>query len=115
MLITLVFALLGVGMLGCGKETRGNATTLIEQSFEQAPPETKKDIQVILASLKAGDFLQAAKALAPIVSAGNLTAAQKDAVGAVLKQINDAIAADPKLNTMEMFKLREQMFQATFG
>ena len=41
-----------------------------------------------------------------------LTEPQKQAVGVALKQINDAIAADPKLDTKEMYEMRAKMFKA---
>jgi hypothetical protein len=113
-LVPIMVAALGLGMLGCSKQATGDASKLLDQSFQQATPETRQAIQIVAASLKSGDFLQAAKSLAPVLDNGNLTPAQTQAVGAVLNQINDAIAANPKLNSQELYTLQEKMFQAVY-
>jgi hypothetical protein len=106
-------AVLGLVVLGCGKQAASESPAeLIEQSFQQATPETKETIQTVAASLKAKEFLAAARSLATALNKDSFTPAQKHAVGAVLNQINEAIAADPKLNSQEMFTLREKIFQA---
>jgi hypothetical protein len=106
-------AVLGLVVLGCGKQAATESPTeLIEQSFQQATPETKEAIQNVVASLKAKEFLAAARSLVTVLDKDSFTPEQKHAVGAVLNQINEAIAADPKLNSQEMFTLREKIFQA---
>lgn len=111
--VTLMAAVLGLVVLGCGKQAATESPTeLIEQSFQQATPETKEAIQNVVASLKAKEFLAAARSLVTVLDKDSFTPEQKHAVGAVLNQINEAIAADPKLNSQEMFTLREKIFQA---
>lgn len=111
-LVPILTAALGLGLLGCGKQAARNASQSLEQSFQQATPETQQAIQAVTASLKSGDILQAAKSLAPVLDHGNLTPAQAQAVGALLKQINDAIAANPNLDSQELYTLRTRMFRA---
>jgi hypothetical protein len=41
-----------------------------------------------------------------------LTLEQRQAIGGALEQINKAVAADPSLDTQEMYNLRAKMFQA---
>src|SRR5262245_37806915 len=66
---------------GCGKESKTDATKPLQQSFEQAEPEIKQSIQAVTVSLKAGNYNEAAKSLAPVVSGRKLTEPQKQAVG----------------------------------
>jgi hypothetical protein len=59
--------------------------------------------------------LQAAKSLVSVLDAARLTPPQNQAVGIALKQINDAIAANPNLNSAEMYQLRQKLFQAVYN
>jgi hypothetical protein len=111
-LVATLAVALGLGLLGCSKQSATDASKSLDQSFQQAAPETKQAIQAVVASLKSGDVLQAARTLAPVLDQGGLTAAQTQAVGGLLKQINDAIAANPKLETQELYTLRQKMFRA---
>jgi len=99
---------------GCKKKpVQVDATQPLQESFQQAEPEVKQVIEVVNTSLKAGNYVEATKALAPVVEQRVLTEPQKAAVGIALLQINQAIAADPSLDTKEMYELRAKMFQAT--
>ena len=40
---------------------------------------------------------------------------QRKAVGVALQQINQAVAANPKLNTKEMYEMRRKLFQVVRG
>jgi hypothetical protein len=109
----LVFAcVLALLAAGCAKETKKDATKPLQQSFEQAEPEIKQSIQAVTVSLKAGKYPEAAKALEPVVSGRKLTEPQKQAVGLALQQINQALAANPALDTKEMYELRLKLFRA---
>ena len=62
--------------------------------------------------LTAGQYAEATCVLAPVVSGRQLSDPQKQAVGMALKQINQSVAANPALNTTEMYELRARMFKA---
>jgi hypothetical protein len=96
----------------CKKETRTDATQPLQQSFQTATPEVQQTIETVNTSLKAGNYVEATKVLAPLVTDRPLTDAQKQAVGTVLLQINQAVSANPALDTKEMYELRAKMFQA---
>ena len=53
--------------------------------------------------------------LIPVLENRKLTEAQEQAVGATLKQINDAIVADPSLETAEMYQMRQKLFRSVYG
>jgi hypothetical protein len=111
-LLALSFALLS-GLAGCGnKETSADASQPLEQSFQAAEPATRQAITTVTTSLKSGNYAEATRALVPIVTAQQLTDSQKEAVAVALNQINQAVAADPTLDTKEMYDLRVKMFRA---
>jgi hypothetical protein len=99
-------------LVGCKKERQVDATKPLEQSFQSAGPEVQQAIATVNASLKTKDFEAATKALVPLVSGRAMTDAQRTAVGLALQQINQAVAANPSLDTKEMYQLRRQIFQA---
>ena len=72
-------------------------------------------IATVTTSLKAGNYTEATRALTPVVTTRQLTGEQRKAVGVALQQINHAVAANPKLNTQEMYERRRKLFQTGFG
>ena len=99
--------------VSCGrKEAQADATRPLQESFKAAEPEVRQAIQVVNNHLQAKDYTAAARALEPVVSKQRLTEPEKQAVGVVLKQLDQAIAADRSLNTKEMYDLRAKLFQA---
>lgn len=102
-----------LGVSGCGKkEAAVDATKPLEESFKTAEPEVQKAVNQVTTQLKAGNYAEATRVLAPVVSGRPLTDSQKQAVGVALKQINQSIAANPSLDTKEMYELRRKMFDA---
>ena len=97
---------------GCGKKAASDATQPLQQSFQTAAPEVQQVIAQVNTHLKAGQVAEATRTLAPVVSGRPLNDAQRQAVGVALQQINKSIAANPKLDTKEMYELRARMFNA---
>lgn len=106
---------LTIHFTGCTQKANVDAARQLELSFRQATPEVKQAIAAVNSSIKKGNYQEALKTLAPVVQSGNLTRPQLDAIGLVLKQVNDAIAANRSLDTKEMYQLRKQMFQAIYN
>jgi outer membrane protein assembly factor BamD (BamD/ComL family) len=102
-------------LTGCKNEQRMNATKPLAESFQSATPEVQQAVAKANASLKTGNYEDATRALVPVISQQRLTEAQKQAVGLALRQINQAIAANPTLDTKEMYDLRAKMFHAVHG
>lgn len=100
---------------GCTQRADVDATRQMEKSFQQAAPEVKQAIEAVNSNIKEGNYLEALKTLAPVVQSRNLTQPQLDAIGLILKQVNDAIAANRSLDSKEMYELRKQMFQAIYN
>jgi hypothetical protein len=108
----LVVTALALCVVSCSKTAKVDATQPLQQSFETAAPEIKEAIATVNANLKAKDYVAATKALAPVVTQHALTDPQRQAVGVALQEISQAIAANPALDSKEMYELRAKMFQA---
>ena len=108
----LVVPALALCLVSCKKAPKVDATQPLQQSFETAAPDVQQAIATVNTSLKANDYAEATKALAPVVTQGPLTEPQRQAVGVAIRQINQAVAANPALDTKEMYELRARMFQA---
>ena len=104
-------AALALCAVSCKKSSQTDATQPLQQSFQTAEPEVKTAIDTVTSNLKAQNYAEATRALAPVITRP-LTDQQKQAVGVALKQINDAVAANPALDTKEMYEMRAKMFQA---
>ncbi|MSU58388.1 MAG: hypothetical protein EXS35_09445 [Pedosphaera sp.] len=111
----LLISIVAITLVGCKKEEKVDATKPLEQSFATATPEVKQSIQAVNANLKSGNVMEAAKQLDPVLNTPNLTEQQKQAVALTLKQVNDAIAANPALDSKEMYELRKKMFFKVYG
>ena len=103
------------GVCGCGGKGAGNAAGALEQSFQTEGPEIQQAVQQVAAELRSGNVQQAVRLLIPVLENRKLTEAQEQAVGATLKQINDAIVADPSLETAEMYQMRQKLFRSVYG
>jgi hypothetical protein len=103
-------------LLGCKqeKETRVDASQPLEQSF-QAEPEVKQAVANVKASLQAGNYAEAGRAMAPVLAGRKLTPAQREAVGLLFQQISQAVAANPSLDSKELYELRVKLAQAARG
>ena len=102
-------------LMGCRKKQQLDATQPLAESYQAAEPEVKQAIEKANAGLKTGNYAEATQALVPVVTRHPMTEAQKHAVGLALRQINQGVAANPALDTREMYELRAKMFHAVHG
>jgi len=105
----------GLVLAGCKKEAIQDASKPLQQSFQGAEPEVQQAVATFSNKAKAGDYPEATRALASVVRNRSLTEPQKEAVGQALKQINQAMAVNPALDTKEMYELRQRMFTAVYS
>jgi len=108
----LIVPALALCLVSCRGERRVDATQPLAQSFQSAGSEVQQAIATVNSSLKASNYAEATRALAPLVTQRALTDPQRQAIGLALQQINQAIAANPALDTKEMYQLRDQIFRA---
>jgi hypothetical protein len=103
-------------VLSCSrKATPVDASKPLQQSFQSTEPAVQQAITTATTSLKAGNYSEATRALTPVVTTRKLTEDQKQAVAVALQQINQGIAANPKLDSKELYEMRQQLFQAVRG
>ncbi len=107
----LLAAAMALCLVGCRGERKVDATQPLAKSFQSAGPEVEQAIAKVNSCLKANNFEEATRALVPVTKRP-MTDAQRQAVGLALQQINQAIAANPSLDTKEMYQLRDQIFRA---
>ncbi len=102
--------------LGCtkGKNPPVDASRPLEQSF-QAEPATKQAIETVKASLQGGHYAEAGRAIEPVLVGRKLTAPQREAVGLMFQQISQAVAANPSLDSKELYELRVKLARAARG
>jgi hypothetical protein len=105
----------GLCLLGCRKETPVDASRPLVQSFQASAPEVTQAIATVTTSLKAGNYLDAARALEPALAGRTLTPPQREAIGLAFQQISQAVAANPSLDSKELYELRVRMARAARG
>jgi hypothetical protein len=99
----------------CKKETRVDASRPLQQSFQASEPEVRQAIGTATTGLKAGHYTEAARSLQPVLAQRNLTPEQRQAIGLALRQISQAVADNPSLDSKELYELRARMFRASRG
>ena len=103
-------------LLSCHKETRVDASRSLEQSFQASEPQVKQAITTATTSLKAGNYTEVARAMDSVLAGGpQLTPPQKEAVELLFKQINQTLAANPSLDSKELYELRVKLHRAATG
>lgn len=107
-----LLAALALCVQSCSKKDTADATQPLKESFKSGGPEVQQAVVQVNTHLKAGEYAEATRVLVPLVSGSPMTAEQKQAVGIALKQINQSLAANPKLDTKEMYELRSKLYQA---
>lgn len=97
------------------QESRMDASKPLEQSFQAAEPEAKQAIAAASASLQAGNYVEAVRAMQPALTGRNLTPPQRQAVGLMFQQISQAVAANPSLDSKELYELRVKLAHSARG
>ena len=102
--VLLVVGLVGAGIMafGCSKE-RQVETDKLSQAFSESSTEVKAEVQTALGAIKTRDFTTALTSLDKVVKAGNLTDAQKLAIGDSVTDITVIIEETPPANAGELF------------
>jgi len=113
---SLVICSLALCLLSCHKETRVDASRSLEQSFQASEPKVKQAIATATTSLKAGNYTDVARAMDSVLAGTRqLTPPQKEAVELLFKQINQTLAANPSLDSKELYELRVKLHRAASG
>jgi hypothetical protein len=108
----LIVPALALSLVSCKRERRVDASQPLQESFQSAGLEVQRSIATVNSSLKTNNYAEATRALVAVVRQRALTDPQRQAIGLALQQINQAIGANPALDTKEMYQLRDQIFRA---
>jgi ribosomal protein S20 len=106
MVWTAVLVLAALTPMGCGggKTSPKVAAEQLQKSFEKADAASREGVAQAASALQAGDYTQAILAMDQVAQAAQADAAQKKAVGTLIRQTREAVQQDPKLNTPELYK-----------
>ena len=107
-------AALAVCLAACQKSPEGvDATRLLSQAFDTAQPEVKQNIRATVTGLQSKDYLEALRSLTiAVANSSTLTEEQKHAAGVALQQVNQAVGANPALDSKEMHEQRTKLTAA---
>ncbi len=104
-----------LALSACHKENRVDATGPLQESFKSSEPQVQQAISTASASIKAGNFTDAARVLNPVLTGRQLTPEQKQAAGMLFQQINQALTANPNMDSKELYELRVKLHQGVTG
>ena len=101
---------------GCHRATDAQATTRqLEESFAKAEAPVKQEVARVNAALQARNYEQAVVGMNQVVQRQAVDAGQKKAVDALVVQIRNATAKDPKLATPQLHKAMSDLILKVHG
>ena len=104
-----------LGLFGCKKKAPLDANHALEASFQTSEPQARQAVATLTNSIRAGNYVEAARALEPLLAGRTLTPDQRQAAGLLFRQINETIAANPSLDSKQLYELRVKLAQAARG
>ena len=112
-----VLVLAALVPMGCGgsKTSSKIAAEQLQKSFEKADATSKEGAAQAASALQAGDYTQAIVAMDQVAQTAQVDAAQKEAVGTLIRQTSQAVQKDPKLNTPELYKAMSDLVTHVHG
>jgi outer membrane protein assembly factor BamD (BamD/ComL family) len=110
-------AVLALAVAGCGgKRTSAKAVAeQLQQSFEKADAPVKQEVAQASAALQAGQYVQALRTLDRVAQTQPVNEAQKQAVGLLIQQTQQAVRQNPKLNSPELYKAMSDLVTRVHG
>lgn len=110
-------AVLALAVAGCGgKRTSAKAAAeQLQQSFEKADAPVKQEVAQAGAALQAGQYAQALRTLDRVAQTQPVNDAQKQAVGLLIQQTQQAVRQNPKLNSPELYKAMSDLITRVHG
>jgi hypothetical protein len=117
MVWTAVLVLAALAPMGCGgsKTSPKIAAEQLQKSFEKADAASREGVAQAATALQAGDYTQAILAMDQVAQTAQADAAQKEAVGTLIRQTRQAVQQDPKLNTPELYKAMSDLVTHVHG
>jgi hypothetical protein len=112
-----VLLLAALAPAGCGgsKTSPKIAAQQLQKSFEKADASAREGVAQATTALEAGDYTGAILAMERVAQGTQVDAAQKQAVGNLIRQTRQAVQQDPKLNTPELYKAMSDLVTRVHG
>ena len=106
-----------VAPTGCGggKTSPQIAAEQLQKSFAKADTSSREGVAQVASALQSGDYTRAILTMDRVAQATPVDAAQKKAVGTLIRQTRQAVQQDPKLNTPELYKAMSDLIVRVHG
>ena len=111
----LVLAAFAPAGCGGGKTSPQIAAEQLQQSFAKADASSREGVAQAAAALQSGDYTRAIRTMDRVAQATPVDAAQKKAVGTLIRQTRLAVQQNPKLNTPELYKAMSDLVLRVHG
>jgi len=112
MLIVASGGMLVIALATGGCDAAGKQLT---ESFAKAEAPVKQEVARVNTALQAGDYQQAIATMNQVVQVQAVDLAQKKAVDALVLQVQQATAKDPKLATPQLHKAMSDLILKVHG
>jgi hypothetical protein len=103
-----------VSATGCGKESSAAGGGL-EQGFAQADAAVREEIVKVAAAIKVQDYVAAVTLLDRMLREHKLTETEQTATRKAFGEINQAVVANPGLDSPEFFRARSELMKRLYG
>jgi hypothetical protein len=112
-----ILVLAALGPVGCGRGKTSSqiAAEHLQKSFEKADAPSREGVAQATSAMEAGDYTGAILAIDRVAQGIQVDAAQKQAVGELIRQTRQAVQQDPKLNTPELYKAMSDLVMRVHG
>jgi predicted oxidoreductase len=101
---------------GCAKKVDAEvAGKQLTESFAKAEAPVKQEVARVNAALQAGNYQQAVATMNQVVQVQAVDAGQKKAVDALVLQVRNATAKDPRLATPQLHKAMSDLILKVHG
>ena len=109
-------ARIALALFGSGKkEDAAAATRQLTESFTKAEAPVQQQVARATVALQSGNYQQAVITMHEVVQAQAPNAAQKKAVDALVLQVQQATAKDPRLATPQLYKAMSDLILKVHG
>ncbi len=112
-----VLMVAAVAPTGCGgsKTSPQIAAEQLQKSFVKADASSREGVAQVASALQSGDYTRAIVTMDRVAKAKPVDAAQKKAVGTLIRQTRLAVQQNPKLNTPELYKAMSDLILRVHG
>ena len=109
--------LAAVATTGCGrgKASPQIAAEQLQKSYAKADAPSREGVAQVATALQSGDYTRAIVTMDRVAQAKPVDAAQKKAVGTLIRQTRLAVQQNPKLNTPELYKAMSDLVLRVHG